>query len=254
MIWIPSPSRSGQSRMPFGIALADQEHDRRRVRRAVVRQARLPRRRQPPAHGLNVVDVPGERQSHDVGIQAVDDGARLAARAAVRHLHRHLLPGVREPLRDELLVQLAVQLARRVVRDVQDLKLAGSAARPPEPQAHSSIDSPPLRELRIMAHRDASVLKERKPQRTDCDLRLRPIAAADEQHRRGRLLAQQLLQIVDEIAAALGRAQPDHQQRLLVGRHEPLADGVRRVAAKRLGANVEPVRRSETLRRSSRSR
>jgi hypothetical protein len=80
---------------------------------------------------LNVVDVPGEGERDDVGVEPVDHGARLAARAAVRHLHRNLLARVGLPLRDEPLVELAVELARGVIRDVQQLQLAGSiAARP----------------------------------------------------------------------------------------------------------------------------
>ena len=67
------------------------------------------------------------------------------------------------------------------------------------------------------------------------------VATADEQHGRRRLLFEQSLQIVDEVAATLRRGQSDHEQGLLVRGHEPLADGFGRAAAERLRANVEPM-------------
>ena len=133
-----SPSRSGQSRMPFGLPL--------RTRNTIVdvygellfgnRDCHDAGRRRLTA--LDVVDVPRERERHDVRIEPVDDGARLAARAAVRHLHADALAGVGEPLRDELLVELAIQLARRIVRHVQELELAPSSPPPEPPQAPSA--------------------------------------------------------------------------------------------------------------------
>ena len=82
------------------------------------------------------------------------------------------------------------------------------------------------------------VLTVKKPQHRTASAVWDSIAAADEQHSGRRLLAQQLLQVVDEIAATLGRTQSDHEQRRLIGSHEPLAHGVRKIAAKRLRANV----------------
>ena len=76
----------------LGVALADNEHDRRGVGRAAVGQARLPIGRQLSCLGGDLVDVRGERQGDDVGVEAVDHGARLLARAAVRHLDRERSP------------------------------------------------------------------------------------------------------------------------------------------------------------------
>ena len=74
----------------LGVALAHQEHDGRGVGRAVVRQPLLPVRRQQPGLG-DGVDVVGQRQRDHVGLQPVDDRARLLARAAVRLLDGHVL-------------------------------------------------------------------------------------------------------------------------------------------------------------------
>ena len=69
------------------------------------------------------VDVVGERQRRDVGLEAVDDRARLLARSAVRLVDVDRLPGLLLPLRRERLVDVLVQLARRIVGDVQQLHL-----------------------------------------------------------------------------------------------------------------------------------
>ena len=101
------------------IALAHQEHDRRGVRRAVVRQARLPVGRQQLALLGDRVDVGGERERDHVGLQAVDHRARLLAGAAVRGADLQRLAGLLFPLRGELRVDVGVELARRVVGDVE---------------------------------------------------------------------------------------------------------------------------------------
>ena len=67
----------------------------------------------------DLVDVVGERERDDVGVEAVDDRARLLARAAVRLLDGDDVAGLRLPVRRERGVVLLVELARRVVRDVQ---------------------------------------------------------------------------------------------------------------------------------------
>ena len=100
------------------IALANDEHDRRRVRARVVGKFLLPS----VVDELGLADRVGvgpHRERHDVGVEAVDDGARLRARAAVRLFDlerraRALLVGG-----DEVRVDVAPQLARRVVGDVQ---------------------------------------------------------------------------------------------------------------------------------------
>ncbi len=66
------------------------------------------------------VDVEGERQRDDVGLEPVDDGARLAARPAMRRSDGHGLPGLALPVRSERGVELAIELARGIVGDVQD--------------------------------------------------------------------------------------------------------------------------------------
>src|SRR5690606_34524100 len=96
----------------LGVALPYEENDRRRVRRAAVREARLPVRLEPSAVLVNRVDVVRERERHDVGIEAVDHRARLASGAGVRLLHDDVLPGLRLPMRGERGVELLIELAR----------------------------------------------------------------------------------------------------------------------------------------------
>src|SRR5262249_10442434 len=61
-----------------------------------------------------------EGQGDDVGRQAVDDRAGLAAGAAVRLLDLDLLARLREVILGKDLVDLVPQLARGVVGDVQE--------------------------------------------------------------------------------------------------------------------------------------
>ena len=73
------------------------------------------------------VDVVGQRQRHDVGLQPVDHRAGLLARSAVRLLDRDRLPGLRLPIPCERGVVVLVQLARRIVGDVEDRQRTGRA-------------------------------------------------------------------------------------------------------------------------------
>ena len=97
------------------VALAHQEHDGRRVGRAVVRQPALPVRRQRLALGGDGVDVVGERQRDHIGGQAVDDRTGLLAGAAVGLADRHGVAGLRLPVRRECRVVILVELAGGVV-------------------------------------------------------------------------------------------------------------------------------------------
>ena len=85
---------------------------------------------------VELIDVVAERQRRDVGLQPVDDRARLLARAAVALPDLDLLAGLRQPLRGERRVDRLVELARRIVGDVQQCyrpralaALAGSGQR-----------------------------------------------------------------------------------------------------------------------------
>ena len=118
------------------VALADQEHDRRRVGRAGVGQPRRPVGGNQLAGRHQRVDVVGERQRDDVGLEAVDDRARLASRAAVRLVDGDVLPGLGLPLLGEGGVDRLIQLAGRIVGDVQErdrLALGRDRPRPRTP-------------------------------------------------------------------------------------------------------------------------
>ena len=128
------------------VALAHDEHDGRRVGRRVVGQALLPAALDAARVLGDGVDVERQRQRRDVGLEAVDDRARLLARSAVRLVDVDRLPGLLLPLRRERLVDVLVQLARRIVGDVQqlDLRLRGPRAAsktPPPPATPSSSPS-----------------------------------------------------------------------------------------------------------------
>ena len=69
------------------------------------------------------VDVAGERQRHDVGLEAVDDRARLLAGAAVRLLDGDVLAGLRLPVLGEGRVEVLIELARRIVGDVEQRRV-----------------------------------------------------------------------------------------------------------------------------------
>ena len=100
------------------IALAHQEHDRGGVGRAVLRQPLLPALGDEAAL-LNGIDVVGERERDDVGVEPVDDGAGLSARAAVRLLDGHGLLRLALPVLHERGVEIGVELTGRIVRRVQ---------------------------------------------------------------------------------------------------------------------------------------
>ncbi|ABA49583.1 hypothetical protein BURPS1710b_2014 [Burkholderia pseudomallei 1710b] len=104
------------------IALPHEEHDRRRVRRRVVRQTLLPILAD-EALVRERVDVVRERERDHVGLQPVEHRARLRARAAVRLLEVHRLARPRLPFLAERLVDVLVELARRVVRNVQERRV-----------------------------------------------------------------------------------------------------------------------------------
>jgi hypothetical protein len=103
----------------LGIALAHQEDNRRSIRRTVVRQPLAPIRGYLSRLFDNGVDVGLERQRHDVGFDAVDNGAGLRAGAAMRLTNGDCLAGLRLPILDEGGVVGAIKLTSRVIGNVQ---------------------------------------------------------------------------------------------------------------------------------------
>ena len=110
------------------IALADEEGDGRGVGRGIVGELFLPAGID-EARALDGGDVPAERQRHHVGVEAVDDRARLLARAAMRLLERDIVSGLRLVFGREKLVVLGVELARRVVRDIEQANVSRDGRR-----------------------------------------------------------------------------------------------------------------------------
>ena len=118
---------------PFRVALADKEHNRRSVGRRVVRQPLLPIGRDLVRFGCDRVDVGGKRERDDIGVEAVDHGARLRAGAAVRGLDRHRLARVRFPLLRERLIDRTVEFARRIIGDIEERRVGKGPAEAPRP-------------------------------------------------------------------------------------------------------------------------
>ena len=95
-----------------------------------MRQALLPVLRDQLAVGVQRVGVAGQREGGDIGVEPVDDAARLLARSAMRLFDRDVLAGLGLPVLGEGGVELDVELARRVVRDVEQLDLGWACAGP----------------------------------------------------------------------------------------------------------------------------
>ena len=87
---LPPTRRLGRDRpslvIRLGIALAHEEYNGGGVRRAVVRQQRLPVLRQQVGFLRDGIDIVRQRERDDIGVEAVDDGPGLFSRAAVRLL------------------------------------------------------------------------------------------------------------------------------------------------------------------------
>jgi hypothetical protein len=112
----------------FRIAGADEEHDSAGVGGGVVGQPGLPVRAEQPAPGQGV-DIGGERQRHDIGLQSFQHGAGLRAGAAMRHVHRDGVARLAAPRGGEGRIDVAIELAGRVVGHVEqrDIGCGGAA-------------------------------------------------------------------------------------------------------------------------------
>ncbi len=69
------------------------------------------------------VNVIGQRQRDDIGLQAINHRTRLLAGAAVGLLDADGVAGLGLPLFGEGRVEILVQLARRIVRDIEQRDL-----------------------------------------------------------------------------------------------------------------------------------
>ncbi len=67
-----------------------------------------------------LVHVASESERHDIGVETVDNGARLLARAAVRLLDGHVFVGGRLPVLGEGCVEFLIELAGRVIGDIEE--------------------------------------------------------------------------------------------------------------------------------------
>ena len=118
--------------MPFGIALADQEHDRRGVGRRLFGQALRQSAGILPRVLGDRIDVAFERQRHHIGVEPVDHRARLLARAAMRGLDGDRLAGLRLPMRGEGRVEFLVEFPRRIIGDVEQGRIREGETEPSE--------------------------------------------------------------------------------------------------------------------------
>ena len=84
-----------------------------------MRQALLPILRQQVGPARDGVDIRGERQRHDIGLEPIDHGTRLGAGAAVRLIHTDRFAPLGMPARRERLVDGCIEAPGRIVRGVQ---------------------------------------------------------------------------------------------------------------------------------------
>src|SRR5207249_4484468 len=122
------------------ISLADEEEDGGSVGRTVVRQPPLPVGRQQLCLLSDRVDVISQRQSDDIGGEAVDDGPRLFAGAAVRLPDDDRVAGLFLPIFGEGGVEILIQLTSGVVRNVQEVDVPGEGTNQGERQRRRKSD------------------------------------------------------------------------------------------------------------------
>jgi hypothetical protein len=109
----------------LGISLSHEEGERGLVGRAVGWQAALPVFRQESRLG-DGIDIRGERERDDIGLEPVNDRAGLFRRASVGLVELDLLAGFFLPVFREGGVELGVELPRGVVGDIEQ-RLRGGA-------------------------------------------------------------------------------------------------------------------------------
>ncbi len=142
----PGLTRSSQSLMPFGLPLRTSSTIVECVRRRIARQALLPVGRQQIAVVVQRVDIRGDAERGDVGVEAIDDFARLRGRPAMRLLDRDRLAGFCPPVGGEFLVELSVQLTRRIIGNIEQLGrrgMRGECAQGGQCQQHALDHSQP---------------------------------------------------------------------------------------------------------------
>lgn len=109
----------------FGIAFTDEEDDGGGVGNAVIGEAGGPVGVDDVGLVNDGVDVVGEAEGDDVGLETFDDGAGLLAGAAVGLLDFESLAGFLFPGRGEVVVDFLIEFASGVVRDVEDFDGGG---------------------------------------------------------------------------------------------------------------------------------
>src|SRR5690606_25575976 len=114
---------------PFRVSLANKKHDRRSIRRASVRETRLPIGWNLTGMLGNGVDVVGESKRHDVGFQSVDNSARLFSRAAVRLTNAEIFACALLPLLLKPAIVFRVKFPGWIVRNVEQGATGAKRAR-----------------------------------------------------------------------------------------------------------------------------
>ncbi len=94
-------------------------------------QTGLPVGRQQIGLVVNRVDIVGQPQRYDVGLQSVDHRARLFARAAMGLVDCHHLAGLRLPIGGKCRVVFLVEFASGVIRDIENRLLVAGGGRNP---------------------------------------------------------------------------------------------------------------------------
>src|SRR5690606_11162536 len=104
---------------PLRVTLANDEDDRRCIRRTIVRQAVLPIDRDATGLRRDRVDIVGQRKRGDIAAQAIDDRTGLFSGASMRLLNFDAIPRSFLPVAFKELVVFYIQLAGGIVRHVE---------------------------------------------------------------------------------------------------------------------------------------
>ena len=97
-----------------------------------MRQALLPSARNELRDFMERVDVRGEGERHDIGLEPVDHAAGLFTGTSVGLFYNDRVAGLDFPVRSKSRVELGVKFARRIVGDVEELDIFSRRPRPPK--------------------------------------------------------------------------------------------------------------------------
>ena len=101
------------------ITLAHQEDDGGGIGAGIIRQARLPIRRQELGLLSNLINIIGQGQGYDIGLKAIDHGTGLFAGAAMALVYHKVLADPGLPIIGKGGVYVLIELAGWIITDIE---------------------------------------------------------------------------------------------------------------------------------------